>query len=251
MVEENKTKSFADFQAREKALFLGRQYLNIFHQLHVIDAGLTALNKDFISLPDDVIDILTELPGGVKFRQHILNLKNGTTPIDKIDPDLLPFGKEVFLDETLYVKYTSYTSPSGATKTSNIQNNKIQDNLDMDNSKLIFDYIRKFQNTPKHLEDFKSKEEVHDCGPEWKSKISSMIQNSNEPDKDNLKKIFDGLCVFDNALNVWQECVSIIKNPKIKSKDEIISKLPEYKKYLAMFGAGGNSLFEKVEALTK
>lgn len=260
MAFDNKSATFADFQAREKALFTGRQYLNLFHQLHVIEAGLLTLNKEFIALPDDVVNILPELPGGVKFKQHILNLKNGITPIDKIDPDLLPFGKEVFLDDALYEKYTSFQPLKGNLKQEKKENNienraenkpSIQDNLDLDNSKAIFDYIRGFQNTPKHLEEFKKKEEVHDCGPEWKSKISNMIINSNEPDKDNLKRIFEELCVFDYALNIWQECVVIIKNPKLKSKEEISSKLTEYKKYLAMFGNGGNSLYDKVEALTK
>lgn len=254
--------NFSEFQSRERAIAVGKRYLNLFHQLHVIQAGLIVLNKDFIALPDDVIAILPELAGGAKFRQHILNLKSGITPIDKIDADLLPFGEEVFDDKDLYIKYTQYNTNSKAKKTENKVSDKkevvsevvkeeVAESLDDENAKVIFELLRKFQNNPKDLEAFKSKEEVRDFGPEWKSKISELIEKSNEKDKSNLKKIFDGLCIFDYALNIWQECVALIKNPKSKSKEDVASKLDEYKKYLNMFGDAGNRLYEKVESLTK
>ncbi|MGN0929185.1 MAG: hypothetical protein ACI4N3_00925 [Alphaproteobacteria bacterium] len=268
MAENEKNKvNFTEFQAKERAIAVGKKYLNLFHQLHVITAGLTVLNKEFIALPDDVVEILPELAGGAKFRQHIQNLKDGITPIDKIDFDLLPFGPEVFDDKKLLEKYVQYdTHQVGKVareerKTSSVKKEEVvveqvtdadvSSDLANDNAKIIFDLLRKFQNNPKELEAFKSKEEVRDFGPEWKSKISDLISKSNVPDKANLKKVFDGLCVFDYALNIWQEAVGLVKNPKLKSKEEISSKLPEYKKYLNMFGAGGKSLYEKVEALTK
>ncbi len=273
MADNDKNKvSFTEFQAKEKAMAVGKKYLNLFHQLHVISAGLTALNKDFISLPDEVVAILPELSGGAKFSQHIQNLKDGITPIDKIDFDLLPFGPEVFEDTKLLEKYVQYdTKISGVKKLetqevsdvkkeitkeeveekAEAENTAVESDLANANSKVIFDLLRKFQNNPKELEAFKSKEEVRDFGPEWKSKISDLISKSDAPDKANLKKIFDGLCVFDYALNIWQECVALAKNPRLKSKEEIAAKLPEYNKYLNMFGASGKSLYEKIAVLTK
>lgn len=269
MAEKEKNKvNFTEFQAKERAIAVGKKYLNLFHQLHVITAGLTVLNKEFIALPDNVVEILPELAGGAKFRQHIQNLKDGITPIDKIDFDLLPFGPEVFEDKKLLEKYVQYDTPRReqvvhkeeqaptVKKEEEVVVKQVVDadvgsDLANDNAKVIFDLLRKFQNNPKELEAFKSKEEVRDFGPEWKSKISDLIMKSDEPDKANLKKVFDGLCVFDYALNVWQEAVGLVKNPKLKSVDEISSKLPEYKKYLGMFGASGKSLYEKIEALTK
>lgn len=266
MAENDKNKiSFTEFQAKERAIAVGKKYLNLFHQLHVINAGLTALNKEFIALPDDVVAILGDLAGGAKFRQHIQNLKDGLTPIDKIDFDLLPFGEEVFEDKALLKKYVQYNvprrdnvvreekkaSPVKEERVIQQQIDEVESDLANDNAKVIFDLLRKFQNTPKDLEAFKSKEEVRDFGPEWKSKITDLINKSDVPDKANLKKVFEGLRVFDYALNVWQDGVSLIKNPKSKSQEEIVSKLPEYKKYLNMFGASGKSLYEKIEGLTK
>ena len=264
MVSDNKSNiNFTEFQAKEKALIIGKRYLNLFHQLHVITAGLEALNKDFVSLSDDIVKILPELAGGAKFRQHIQNLKDGITPMDKIDADLLPFGEEVFEDKELFLKYTQYNRSASV----NVQKKQempvveeriiekvVENNSGSfvdDNAKIIFDILRTFQNNPKELEAFKAREEVRDFGPEWKSKISDMIDSSGEIDKANLKKIFDGLCVLDYALNIWQECVALVKNPRTKTKDEILQKLSEYSKYLNMFGGAGKSLYEKVEALTK
>ena len=112
MDNKNTDINYADFQAREKSIAIGKRYLNLFHQLHVIKAGLEALNKDFISLPDNVLEILPELSGGAKFFQHIKNLKDGSTPMNKIDADLLPFGKDVFENEDLFHKYTDYVHKS-------------------------------------------------------------------------------------------------------------------------------------------
>lgn len=271
MVDNDQNKvSFTEYQARERAIAIGKKYLNLFHQLHVIAAGLAVLNKDFVSLSDDVVAILPELSGGAKFSQHIRNLKDGTTPIDKIDFDLLPFGPEVFEDKKLLEKYVQYDGnlekrgddkkpeavkvkdvKSETDDKSKAENTSVSSDLANANAKVIFDLLRKFQNNPKELEAFKSKEEVRDFGPEWKSKISDLILKSDVEDKANLKKIFDGLCIFDYALNIWQECVTLVKNPKSKSKDEIAARLPEYNKYLNMFGAAGKSLYEKIAMLTK
>ena len=64
-----------------------------------------------------------------------------------------------------------------------------------------------------------------------------------------LQKNFENLCTFDTALNIWQECSSLVKNPKSKSKEEINANIDNYKKYLSMFGKGGQELFEKIQAL--
>ena len=181
--------------------------------------------------------------------------------------DLLPFGEEVFDDKELLKKYVQYDVPRQAqvihkdrkpspvkeetVVKEQVRDAEVESDLANDNAKVIFDLLRKFQNNPKDLEEFKSKEEVRDFGPEWKAKISDLISKSDAPDKAELKKVFDGLCVFDYALNIWQECVALVKNPKLKSVEEIISKLPEYKKYLNMFGAGGKNLYDRIESFTK
>lgn len=268
---KDKDINFAEFQARERALATGKKYLNIFHQLHVIKAGIETLNRDFLSLPDDVLEILPELAGGAKFYQHIKNLKDGTTPINKIEADLLPFGGEVFETPELFHSYTDYNSqgytpsknqeyapqvrvrPSPQPQSQSIKSEPtipMQSSIEEDEARL-FNLLRTFEATPKFLDSFKSDETVKDLGPDWKNSIKNLLDLTQEQDKDILRKNFENLCVFDTALNVWQECLSLLKNPKQKSKDEIKSNLDNYKKYLNMFGAGGQDLYKKVEALVE
>ena len=255
---DKKDLNFAEYQAHERALVIGKRYLNIFHQLHVIRAGIEALNKDFVSLPDDVLNILPELSGGSKFYQHIKNLKEGVTPMNKIDADLLPFGKNVFETPELFEEYTDFSKPTTL---------KPQDNVDVvtdvksepvvevassisDDVNKMFDLIRNFKATPQDLEKFKSNDVVKDFGPNWKVEIKNLITNDNTiKDKYNLSKNFENLCIFDSALNIWQECSAFVKNPKQRSKEEIKANMDNYKKYLGMFGKGGQDLLEKVQAL--
>ncbi|MBR4316072.1 MAG: hypothetical protein IKP65_03780 [Alphaproteobacteria bacterium] len=256
MVENKKDLNFAEFQAHERAVAIGKKYLNIFHQLHVIKAGIEALNKDFVSLPDDVLAILPELSGGSKFYQHIKNLKEGVTPMNKIDADLLPFGKDVFESPELFSEYTDFSKPtvSRPQETPSYQEVKPEPKVEVasinEDINIMFDLIRTFKATPQDLEKFKSNDTVKDFGPNWKVEIKNLITNDNTvSDKYQLNKNFENLCVFDSALNVWQECSLLIKNPKQKSKEEIKANIENYKKYLGMFGKGGQDLLEKVKAL--
>ena len=261
---KNKDLNFSEFQARERALATGKKYLNIFHQLHVIKAGIEVLNRDFLSLSDDVLEILPELAGGAKFYQHIKNLKDGITPINKIDADLLPFGAEVFETSELFHLYTDLDNQSYSSNKRQVppqpqqpivsQPIKTEPSIPMQSSieedeARLFELLRSFEATPKFLDAFKSDETIRDLGPDWKNSIKNLLDASQVQDKDLLKKNFENLCVFDIALNIWQECLSLLKNPKQKSKDEIKSNLENYKKYLNMFGAGGQDLYKKVEAL--
>ena len=259
MTDNKKDLNFAEFQAHERAVAIGKRYLNIFHQLHVINAGIEALNKDFLSLPDDVLRILPELSGGSKFYQHIKNLKEGLTPINKIDADLLPFGKDVFETQELYLEYTDFSKPTVSrpqqvqdTAYSTVKSEPIVDVQSSANEevKALFSLIRGFKATPQDLEKFKSSDVVKDLGPNWKIEIKNIISNeADSNEKYGLSKNFENLCTFDTALNVWQECSSLVKNPKQKSKEEIIANIENYRKYLGMFGKGGQDLFEKVQSL--
>ena len=257
---EKKDLNFAEYQAHERALAIGKKYLNIFHQLHVIKAGIEALNKDFVSLPDDVLNILPELSGGSKFYQHIKNLKDGVTPMNKIDADLLPFGKDVFETQELFEEYTDFSKPTVSRPQETVELEPVKEAksepvVDVASSisedlNVMFDLIRNFKATPQDLEKFKSNDTVKDFGPNWKVEIKNLITNDNTiADKYNLNKSFENLCTFDSALNIWQECSAFVKNPKQKSKEEIKANMENYKKYLGMFGKGGQDLLEKVQAL--
>lgn len=289
MEPEKKDINFADFQAHERAVAIGKRYLNIFHQLHVINAGIEVLNRDFLSLPDDVIKILPELSGGLKFYQHIKNLKNGITPINKIEVDLLPFGKNVFDSEEKFHEYTdgagglsgndfvtNASSASGASYGSqpqsvpNAQPRPILQSATstpskpdvlyapagiststQDDNEALFALLRGFKANPKNLTDFKQSEVIRDLGPNWKIEINKILTLAQIQDKVILKRNFDTLCIFDTALGVWEECVAMVKNPRMKSPSEISANMENYKKYLAMFGNGGRDLLKKVQSLAK
>ena len=286
METEKKNMDFADFQAHERALAIGKRYLNIFHQLHVINAGIEVLNRDFLSLSDDVVKILPELSGGLKFYQHIQNLKNGVTPINKIDVDLLPFGKDVFDSVEKFHEYTDGTGVNSSTNTGAKTSSPILQStysetqatqpvtpiypsqsqpaqsqtstepvIDMsestDDNEPLFALLRGFKATPADLNAFKQNEVIRDLGPNWKIEINKILTLSRVADRTALKRNFDTLCVFDTALGVWEECVAIVKNPRMKSPSEISANLPNYQKYLAMFGAGGKDLLAKVKLLAK
>ena len=302
METDKKDITFADFQAHERAVAIGKRYLNIFHQLHVINAGIEVLNRDFLSLPDDVVKILPELSGGLKFYQHIQNLKNGITPINKIEVDLLPFGKNVFDSEEKFHEYTdgaggasstsSYSSattssPSGMNLGVNPANSTPSSTQGIgagtsgtsgatvapasaqspsaprsmteptmggigsssDDNEALFSLLRGFKSTTQNLADFKQSEVIRDLGPNWKIEINKILTLTQVQDRVILKRNFDTLCIFDTALGVWEECVAIVKNPRMKSPSEISANLANYKKYLAMFGNGGRDLLAKVQSL--
>ncbi len=250
---ENK-QNFNEFHAYEKARAIARRYINIFHQLHVLNAGLEVLNKDFLTISDDVIEILPTLSGGTKFYQHIQNLKSGVTAINKIALAVLPFGEEVFEDESLFLKYvdTSEEDRVKVSKAAALKQTKTAANNPKPEVHIysdVFKLVREFVANPTSLEAFKTSEEIRELGPDWKNVINSLINSSNEPDKEVLKKNFEGLLVFDKALNIWHECVEIIKNPRQRTKDDLRSNLAIYKSYLSMFGNGGADLYAKIEHL--
>ena len=76
-----------------------------------------------------------------------------------------------------------------------------------------------------------------------------MIDASSEADKGALKKVFDGLVTFDYALGIWKECATIAKNPKGVNMDELRARLPEYRKYLLMFGQRGRDIYDRVASV--
>ena len=70
-----------------------QRLLNLYRQEHVIIGGWATVNPVFIAeATDDVIKELREMPTGKMLIQHIENLRNGKTPMDSIEPDLMPYG---------------------------------------------------------------------------------------------------------------------------------------------------------------
>ena len=76
-----------------KTSTIALKLLNLYRQEHVIIGGWAAVNPIFVNeANDDVIKELRDMPTGKALVQHIENLRNGKTPMDSIDPELLPYG---------------------------------------------------------------------------------------------------------------------------------------------------------------
>ncbi|MDR1009392.1 MAG: hypothetical protein LBL52_04040 [Rickettsiales bacterium] len=246
MAEEKKDGlSFADYQIREKNRIIAKTYLNIFRQLHVIDAGLPTLNSEFVTLPNEVIDLLPEVSGGQKLWQHIKNLKDGSTPMDKIDAMLLPFGGEVFTDKKKLALYTEYTHAADKAETAPAFIVSAPDSAKGD--KDVLDALRSYKNTPEGLEAFKQK--MSKFGANWRQGIDDVLAVSTAKDKDELVKTFDGLKTFDTALSLWQEAASVVKTPTAPGLAKAGANMVEYEKYLPMFGPAGTELLNKLKGL--
>ena len=70
-----------------------QRLLNLYRQEHVIIGGWAAINPVFINeATDDVIKELREMPTGKMLIRHIENLRSGKTPMDSIEPELMPYG---------------------------------------------------------------------------------------------------------------------------------------------------------------
>ena len=81
--------------------------LNLYRQEHVIIGGWAAVNPIFVNeANDDVIKELRDMPTGKALVQHIENLRNGKTPMDSIDPELLPYGGMMIAEDTATIKLT-------------------------------------------------------------------------------------------------------------------------------------------------
>jgi len=101
MSEENKKEnelSLEQLRQKKEIDEAAWRMLNIFRQFHVINGGIAAVNKYFITANDDVIESIRNMPGGKKLAEHITNLKSNKTRINTINEYLLPFGEDVLLD---------------------------------------------------------------------------------------------------------------------------------------------------------
>ena len=81
---------------KAKASATAQKLLNLYRQEHVIIGGWTAINPIFVDeATPDVIKELREMPTGKMLIKHIENLRNGVTPMDSIEPELMPYGGQM------------------------------------------------------------------------------------------------------------------------------------------------------------
>ena len=251
MADQNH-KNYLDFQAREKAKGLARRAINIFRQLHVIDAPLKELNEKFLSLDSDTVALLPEMPGGVKLYSHIQNLIGGLTPMNKIDPDLLPFGKEVFEDKKLYAEFTDFDKDSyvPAPPKVALKHAVGAKATPADPMEPVWVALKNFNGEAEKLEAFKALPAVKAFGENWRLEIAERIPMSALPDWERLSKLFEEMVTLDDGLVAWKAISTFLKNPSSAARKAIAPMLAEYKARLALFGSAGETLKARLDEVT-
>jgi len=247
MAENNR--NYLDFQARERAKVAARRAINIFRQLHAIEAPLKEMNEKFLSLDSDAVALLPEMPGGVKLYSHIQNLAAGLTPLDKIDPDLLPFGEAVFEDKKLYRDYTDYDKETYVPAPPKVEFRHASDapSPAADPMAAMWGALRAFDGSSEKLEAFKELPAVKSFGDNWRLEIAERIPMSALPDWERLGKLFEEMATLDDALGAWKAVSQFVKNPSPAARKAIAPMLSEYRARLALFGTAGETLKQRLD----
>ncbi|MBR5625530.1 MAG: hypothetical protein IKW67_02005 [Alphaproteobacteria bacterium] len=192
--------------------------LNLYRQAHVIVGGWSAVNPIFVNeTTDEIIQELQNMPTGNLLIQHIQNLRNGITPMNTINRELLPYGG-MMADEVLSISLT------------NAQWREIED------------AVNEFTPDEYGLNHFLSLDIVKRFGAEWPTALRAILS-----EKPYLKEKWDTVIQTYNAYRLWNTARDIIAAPiSERVRAQVQVDMPEYETYLPMFGDAGTDLLEKL-----
>ena len=193
--------------------------LNLYRQEHVIVGGWTTVNPIFVNeATDDVIKELRDMPTGKLLVRHIENLRSGKTPMDSIDPELLPYGGMMIAEDIATIKLTA---------------NQWQE---------LEDALNSFTPDQMGLERFMKSDVVREFGEEWQNAIRSALNA-----RPQLLDRWNIVNQTYNAYRLWDTANEIIANPiSERSRAQVQADMPEYETYLPMFGDAGTELLTKL-----
>ena len=202
-----------------KASKTAHRLLNLYRQEHVIIGGWAAINPIFINDADTyVIEELKDMPTGKALIQHIENLRSGKTPMDSIEPELLPYGG--MMTESVLTNVT-LTGP---------EINELRHALDA------------FTPDQDGLRMISGLNAVNKFGDEWQSAIYSAL--SSDP---VLLHKWEVVTKTYRAYQLWDNAAEIVSQPiDDRIRAEIQADMPEYETYLPMFGEAGTELLIKL-----
>ena len=202
-----------------KTSAIALKLLNLYRQEHVIIGGWAAVNPIFVKeATDDVIKELNDMPTGKSLVQHIENLRGGKTPMDSIDPELLPYGGMMTAEDIATIKLT----PN--------QWRELEDGLN------------NFTPDQMGLERFMSMNTVREFGEEWQNAIRSALNA-----RPQLLDQWNVVNQTYNAYRLWNTANEIIANPiSERVRAQVQADMPEYETYLPMFGDAGTELLVKL-----
>lgn len=193
--------------------------LNLYRQEHVIIGGWATVNPIFVSdATDEVIKELRDMPTGKMLVRHIENLRSGKTPMDSIDPELLPYGGMMTAEDIATIKLTQ----NQWRELENALNNFTPDQMGLDRF-MALDIVREF-------------------GEEWQTAIRAVLNA-----KPQLLDKWNIVIQTSNAYRLWDTANQIIANPiSERARAQVQADMPEYETYLPMFGDAGTDLLTRL-----
>ena len=202
-----------------KTSTIALKLLNLYRQEHVIVGGWTTVNPIFVNeATDDVLKELRDMPTGKLLVRHIENLRSGKTPMDSIDPELLPYGGMMIAEDIATIKLTA---------------NQWQE---------LEDALNSFTPDQMGLERFMKLDVVREFGEEWQNAIRSALNA-----RPQLLDRWNIVNQTYNAYRLWDTANEIIANPiSERSRAQVQADMPEYETYLPMFGDAGTELLTKL-----
>ena len=204
---------------KAKASAVAQKLLNLYRQEHVIIGGWAAVNKVFVAeATQDVLSELQDLPTGKMLIAHIANLRDGTTPMDSIARELLPYGGMM-------------------AETTNVA-------LSPDETHEVLDAINSFTPDENGLTRFMQSDIIQQLGSEWPKLLQTALANDNEAHR-KLNEIIK----IKNAHNMWSRANEILKRPmNDRARAQLQVDMPEYETYLPMFGDKGRTLLNRLHS---
>ncbi len=202
-----------------KTSTIALKLLNLYRQEHVIIGGWATVNPVFVNeATDDVMAELRDMPTGKMLVRHIENLRSGKTPMDSIDPELLPYGGMMTAEDVATIKL----SPEQWHELENA--------------------LQNFTPDQDGLNSFMSLGVVREFGEEWQTAIRSIL--NARPQLLNQWNIVNQTY---NAYRLWDMAHEIIANPiSERARAQVQADMLEYETYLPMFGDAGAELLAKL-----
>lgn len=201
-----------------KASVVAQKLLNLYRQEHVIVGGWAAVNQVFVDeATPDVIDALRELPTGGSLVRHIENLRNGKTPMDSIERDLMPYGGAMSV------------APDAAA-------------VEPEQWDALAHVIANFTPDDAGLARLESDPVIKRFGAEWLVAVRAAL-NGNPA----LQQKWDMVAQTYRAYRMWNSATEILNTPiSDRVRAQLQVDIPEYETYLPMFGDAGNALLAKL-----
>lgn len=203
---------------KTKPSIVAQKLLNLYRQHHVIFGGWKTINQIFINEADSgVMSEIRNLPTGGMLAQHIENLRSGKTPMDSVNPELMPYGG--LMTESVASIHLSESEIS-----------------ELENE------LATFVPTAEGLEKIKSLYIVKKFGDEWQIAIrSALFDNKQMLEKWNM------VTKTARAFYLWKVANDILVAPMSeRSRAQVQADLPEYETYLPMFGEPGKEILSKL-----